>query len=74
MFAFVDGYATDDEVDRIKHLGSWDRDAKGLYCWGLITYQDIFGGEHTTRFCQQIYWDLGDNVRGIYIPGRNNMT
>jgi hypothetical protein len=75
MFALVDGFAADDEVDSIKYGGPWEnRGAKGLYCWGLITYQDIFGEKHTTQFCQQIYWDKSNVVRGIYVPGRNHLT
>jgi hypothetical protein len=68
MFAVVDGFCADKDVDSIKH-GKGD---KGLYVWGRVTYEDVFGENHFTLFCQQIYWDLSGNVRGHYIPGRND--
>ena len=68
MFATVDGFRPDTEVEAIKH-GIGD---KGLYVWGRVTYEDAFGDSHVTRFCQHIYWDLKDNIRGHYIPGRND--
>ncbi|MHB8303061.1 MAG: hypothetical protein ACYDC6_09525 [Acidobacteriaceae bacterium] len=68
MFATVDGFCADKEVNDIKRgIGT-----KGLYVWGRVTYEDVFGVNHFTRFCQHIYWDLLDNVRGIYLPGRND--
>jgi len=70
MFAIVDGFCADKEVESIKH-GVGD---KGLYVWGRVTYEDAFGEEHFTQFCQRIYWDLKDNVRGHYIPGRNDAS
>jgi hypothetical protein len=68
MFAVVDGFRPDEEVEPIKR-GTGD---KSLYVWGLVTYEDVFGDSHFTRFCQRIYWDLKDQVRGIYVPGRND--
>jgi hypothetical protein len=49
---------------------------RGLYVWGLVTYEDVLGDSHYTRFCQQIYWtgDDGKIVRGLYVPGRNEST
>ena len=67
LFAVVDGFCADNEVEKIK-AGCFE---KGLYVWGLITYEDVFGERHFTRFCQQIFW-VGDEIRGIYIPGRND--
>lgn len=68
MFAPVDGFCADKEVDSIKH-GNGDT---GLYVWGRVTYEDVFGENHYTRFCQHIYWDLDGTIRGNYIPGRND--
>jgi hypothetical protein len=68
MFAVVDGFCADKEVDSIKYI----KGDKGLYVWGRVTYEDAFGEDHFTRFCQHVYWDLKDNVRGNYIPGRND--
>jgi hypothetical protein len=68
LFAIVDGFCADKDVDSIKY-GKGD---KGLYVWGRVTYEDVFGEDHFTLFCQHIYWDLGDKVRGHYIPGRND--
>jgi hypothetical protein len=68
MFALVDGFRADDEAESLKKgVG-----AKGLYVWGRITYEDVFGESHFTRFCQHIYWNRGGKVRGHYIPGRND--
>ena len=68
LSGIVDGFCADNEVDSIKYTSG----DKALYVWGLVTYEDVFGEEHHTRFCQQIYWDLKDNVRGHYVPGRND--
>jgi hypothetical protein len=68
MSALVDGFRPDNEVENIKRgLGD-----KALYVWGRVTYEDVFGESHFTLFCQHIYWDLKNNVRGHYIPGRND--
>jgi hypothetical protein len=69
VIAILDGFCQDSEVKSIKEGGG----NRGLYVWGLITYEDVFGEAHYTRFCQHIYWDLKNNVRGHYIPGRNDM-
>jgi hypothetical protein len=36
-----------------------------LYCWGLITYEDIFGGKWKTRFCHVygFFYDSEGKVR-----------
>jgi hypothetical protein len=69
LSAIVDGFCADGEVAEVKS-GS---ERRALYVWGLVTYEDIFGDAHFTRFCQHIYWDLKNNVHGHYIPGRNDM-
>jgi hypothetical protein len=68
MQGIVDGFQVDGEVNAIKY----GTGTKGLYVWGLVTYEDAFGDGHFTRFCQHIYWDLQNNVLGHYIPGRND--
>lgn len=68
MSTVVDGFRSDDEVPSIKYGGG----DKALYCWGRISYEDVFGESHFTQFCQHIYWDLKDNVMGHYVPGRND--
>jgi hypothetical protein len=68
MRAVVDGFRPENEVENIKR-GVGDR---GLYVWGRVTYEDVFGERHFTRFCQHIYWDLKNNIRGHYIPDRND--
>jgi hypothetical protein len=68
MFAMVEGFRPDNEVQDVK-FGVGD---KGLYVWGRVVYEDIFGEIHFTRFCQRIFWDMQGNVRGNYIPGRND--
>jgi hypothetical protein len=68
MTAVVDGFIADEDVESIKHGGG----DKGLYVWGRVTYEDVFGEEHYTRFCQLIFWDLDNTTRGLYIPGRND--
>lgn len=68
MRAVVDGFCADKEVDSVKY-GTGN---KGLYVWGRVTYDDVFGTSHYTQFCQHIYWDLDGTIRGHYIPGRND--
>ncbi len=68
LFAIVDGFCADKDVDSIKYA----KGDKGLYVWGRVTYEDVFGENHFTLFCQHIYWDMGGNVRGHYVPGRND--
>ncbi len=67
MFAIVDGFRPDDEVDIIKS----GHGNIGLYVWGKITYDDDFGDPHFFRFCQQLYWDGSGKLRCFYTPGRN---
>jgi hypothetical protein len=68
LFAVVDGFCADKDVDSIKYA----KGDQALYVWGRVTYEDAFGENHFTLFCQRIFWDLKGNVRGNYIPGRND--
>lgn len=70
MFAVVDGFCGEDEVGVIRDGSS----GKGLYVWGLVNYEDVFGISHHTRFCQQVYWTISGQIRGFYVPGRNDAT
>ena len=70
MSAIIEGFCADKEVDSIKYGGP--NASKGLYVWGLVTYEDAFGDRHFTRFCQHIYWNFDNTVQGHYIPGRND--
>jgi hypothetical protein len=70
MFAIVEGFCADNEVAEIKKGNG----TKGLYTWGRITYEDVFGESHFTLFCQHIYWDPDGKVGGHYIPGRNDAS
>lgn len=45
---------------------------RGLFTWGVVTYEDIFGDSHTTRFAQSLSWFPNNTVYGIYIPGQND--
>ena len=70
MNGIVSVFCHDDEIENIKAASK----GKSLYTWGLVTYKDVFGDEHYTRFCQQIYWLPDGKVYGYYTPGRNEAT
>lgn len=63
----VKDFVPDAEVPIIKE-GS----RRALCIWGLITYEDIFGMTHKTRFGQWLTWYPNNVVFGYYIPGRND--
>jgi hypothetical protein len=65
--AIVPDFVADAEVAGIK-------DATGnkvLCAWGTITYEDIFGETHITKFGQQLLWYPNGTVYGFYIGGQN---
>ena len=69
LSGIVKDFCDDADVDHIKICKE-----KALYVWGIVTYEDIFGESHYTRFCQSLTW-LGDGkVIGYYVPGHNNAT
>jgi hypothetical protein len=68
MFAVVDGFCADADVQGIKDGAG----KQALYVWGLVRYEDVFGDSHYTRFCQHIYWTRTGEARGFYVPGRND--
>jgi len=67
--AMVKDFVPDSEVAVIKE-GS----RKALCLWGLITYEDIFGAEHQTKFGQWLTWYPNGTVFGYYIAGQNDAT
>ena len=67
LSAVVDEFVPDEEVAAIKEGA-----ARALYVWGLITYDDIFGESHSTKFCQWLTWLPNRTVFGYYIPGYND--
>ena len=45
---------------------------KALCVWGLITYEDVFGITHSTKFGQWLTWWPNNQVFGYYIKGQND--
>jgi hypothetical protein len=72
----VDDYCDQQDVASIM-AGT---DGRALYCWGKITYEDVFGDRHETDFCHRLFfYPDGDKpetfrVGGTYLPGRNKAT
>jgi hypothetical protein len=67
----LDYFVPDDEVSDIK-LGH----PRALYIWGIVTYEDVFGEPHETKFCQSFTWfktGKGEDeiVRGYYNSRHN---
>ncbi len=66
MNAFVDDFCADEEIEGIK-IGGND---KALYAWGIVTYKDVFGENHSTKFCHTVHFvrvGAEDKVIGFYI-------
>ncbi|MGD1077826.1 MAG: hypothetical protein ABR881_05835 [Candidatus Sulfotelmatobacter sp.] len=63
----VRDFVPDEEVGEIK-----EGRTKALCVWGLITYEDIFGRGHQTKFGQWITWNPNGVVVGYYIAGQND--
>jgi hypothetical protein len=72
--AFVDDFVPDDEVEKIM----WGAGPRGLFVWGRLVYCDVFSKEHTTDFCQHLFFVAKDGggfiVDGFHTPGRNTAT
>lgn len=64
--AVVPDFVPDGEVAAIKEMNG-----KALCVWGVITYEDVFGETHTTKFGQQIGWLPNQTIYGFYIGGHN---
>ncbi len=63
----VDDFVVDAEVAAIK-----EGNGKVLHSWGLITYEDIFGKPHWTKFGQMITWQPDGSIMGYYLPSQND--
>ena len=68
MHAVVDDYCDDAEINSIKTASK----NRGLYLWGVVTYEDVFGDKHYTRFCQHLTWLPDDKVFAYFTPGHND--
>jgi hypothetical protein len=70
MGATVEEFCRDGEVEDIKKAVG-----HSLYVWGTVTYEDIFGITHYTKFGQQLYWvknGADERVLGNFIPNHND--
>jgi len=45
---------------------------KILCVWGVVTYEDIFGGSHATKFGQFLTWLPDNSIFGYYLTGQND--
>jgi hypothetical protein len=72
MSAIVDDFVPDQDVEAIKS-GSGK---SVLYCRGMVTYEDVFGESHETKFCQTLTWlrDEKQTIFGCYCPRHNDAT
>jgi hypothetical protein len=67
MGGIVGHFVPDAEVADIKEgIG------KILCVWGVVTYNDIFGGSHTTKFGQLLTWLPDNSIFGYYLTGQND--
>ena len=69
LTAIVDDFCDDREVEYIK-VGQ----QRGLYVWGIVSYEDVFGETHRTRYCQALTWMPDGKVYGYHIPGHHDAT
>jgi hypothetical protein len=69
LSVIVKNFVPDIEVADIKH-----GQGKALTVWGVVTYDDVFGEPHSTKFAQWLFWNPDQSVYGYYIPGQNDMS
>jgi len=72
MNAFVDNFVPDEDVQAIK-IGNKVR----LYIWGEVSYSDVFGEPHITKFCHSLFWygeGRHEAVDGTYSERYNEAT
>lgn len=70
--AVCDNFIRDQDVQNVK-----DGISKRVFIWGVITYDDIFGDTHETKFCHSLYWignPLNPDLRGTYSATHNEAT
>ena len=60
-------YVPDADVEGIKYGIH-----RSLYLYGIVSYEDIFGDKHITKFCQSITWLPNGAPFGVYVPGHND--
>jgi hypothetical protein len=63
----VDHFVPDEEIGSIK-----EGRTKALCVWGVITYDDIFGASHYTKFGQWITWNPNGAIFGYYLVEQND--
>jgi hypothetical protein len=75
LTGFARDYIEDADVDSIMRMSG----TRGLYCWGIVHYDDAFDAHHVTRFCQLIRWIPGadgslrsGSINVIYIDRHND--
>ncbi len=64
--AVVKEFVPDGEVTAIKEATK-----RALYVWGMVTYDDVFGARHFTKFGYIVFWS-GAKVFGSYLNGQND--
>ena len=69
LSAVVDDFVDAEEVNDIKVCRE-----KALYVWGIVKYEDIFGEDRYTKFCQSLIWLQDGKVFGFYTPGHNDAS
>jgi hypothetical protein len=69
LSVIVDDFVPDADVDDIK-VGK----GKALVVWGIVEYDDVFGDQQDTRFCQILTWLQDGTVWGYFAPGHNDGT
>jgi hypothetical protein len=69
MNATVEDFYDDADVFDIKT----GRD-RALYVWGVVTYQDIFGTDQHTKFCQYLLWLPDGRMFGFFVSDYNDAT
>jgi hypothetical protein len=67
--AIVEDYCDESEVADIKRANG-----KGLYRWGIVTYEDAFRNPRRTEFCQILIFLPDGRICGYYVPDRNKVT
>jgi hypothetical protein len=69
MSAIVDAFYDDADVYAIKR-----GEGSALYVWGIVSYQDVFGNDRTTKFCQILTWLPDGRVWGYFTNEHNEAT
>lgn len=63
----VSDFCDDADIEGIKTTAS----GNGLYVWGILTYEDIFGDSHYTKFCPLYTWLQNGKTWGYYADRHN---